>query len=211
MHEYREIEKEFGQRGDDIVKTIYYAKGLYIACSVILCAVGVMFIACPDTALRLLCICLGVSMLIFAGAKIVGYYSKDPYGLAFQFDLSLGIVVGVLGVAFLLHRQMVLNTVIAIVGLFVLIDGAFKFQTAFDARRFGMRAWWIIMLGAILTAAAAAICIFFPEAAAQTTTSIIGIALIVDGVQNLYNTLYTVRTLEKQRKERFVSVLDDEI
>lgn len=67
------------------------------------------------------------------------------------------------------------------------------------------------MLGAFLTDAAAVLLIFFPNAAVQTTTTLIGIALIVDGVQNLYNTLYTVRTLEKQRKERFVSVLDDDI
>ncbi len=192
------------------LRTIYCAKGLYIACSVIMCVLGVMFIACADTMLRLLAILFGAALLLFAGAKIIGYHSKDPYGLAFQFDLSLGVVVAVLGLAFILHRDMTLTTMSAVVGLFVLIDGAFKMQTAIDAKKFGMRAWWLILVGAFLTDIAAIVLIFFPEAGDQTTTTLIGMAITVDGAQNLFNALYTVRTLERQRKERFVSVLEDE-
>ena len=149
-------------------------------------------------------------MLIFASAKIVGYLSKDPYGLAFQFDLAMGIVVAVLGVAFILRREPTITAIASNVGLFVLIDAAFKAQTAIDAKKFGMRAWWLILVAALLAAAASIILLFFQEEAVHVLTILVGVALIVDGAQNLYNTFYTVRVLRDLRKERFVSVLEDD-
>lgn len=192
------------------VKTIFCAKGLYIGCSVLLCAAGVLFLAMSDAMLRILCIILGALMLLFAGAKIFGYFSKDPYGLAFQFDLALGIFVAVLGVAFLLRKTPTVGQVASFVGIFVLIDGAFKMQTAIDAKKFGMRCWWLILVGAILTEAAAAVLIFFQVETAHLLTNLIGVTLIVDGAQNLFNSLYTVRTMRNLHKERFVSVLEDD-
>lgn len=198
-------------KGAMTVKTMFCAKGLYIASGVLLCALGVLFLCLPDTMLRILCIILGALMLLFAGAKIVGYFSKDPYGLAFQFDLALGVTVAFLGAIFLLRKGMTINTVAVAVGLFVLIDGAFKLQTAIDAKRFGMRAWWLILSGAIITDSVAAILIFFPAEAVHALTNLVGVALIVDSAQNLYNTFYTVRTMRNLHKERFVSVLEDDI
>ena len=193
------------------MKTMFTAKGLYIASGVLLCALGVMFLCLQDVRLRILCILLGALMLLFAGAKIVGYFSKDPYGLAFQFDLALGVSVAVLGAVFLLRKEIMISTVAVAVGLFVLIDGAFKLQTAIDAQKFGMRAWWLILLGAILTDAVAVSLIFFPEESASGMMNMVGIALIVDAAQNLYNTFYTVRTMRNLHKERFVSVLEENI
>lgn len=193
------------------VKTIFCAKGLYIGCSVLLSAAGVLFLSMPDAMLRILCIILGALMLLFAGAKIFGYFSKDPYGLAFQFDLALGIFVAVLGIAFLLRKDPSIAQVASFVGIFVLIDGAFKTQTAIDAKKFGMRCWWLILVGALITSVAAVVLIFFQEEAEHVLTNLVGVTLIVDGAQNLYNSLYTVRTMRNLHKERFVSVLDDEI
>ena len=193
------------------MKTMFCAKGLYIASGVLLCTLGILFLCLQDVMLRILCILLGALMLLFAGAKIVGYFSKDPYGLAFQFDLALGVSVAVLGAIFLLKKEFAITMVAVAVGLFVLIDGAFKLQTAIDAKKFGMRAWWLILIGALLSDAVAASLIFFPEESAHGMMNMVGIALIVDGAQNLYNTFYTVRTMRNLHKERFVSVLDDEI
>lgn len=175
-----------------------------------MCAAGVLFLAMPADTLRLLCIILGALMLLFGGAKIFGYFSKDPYGLAFQFDLALGIVIAVLGVSFLLRKTLSIAQVASFVGLFVLIDGAFKTQTAIDAKKFGMRCWWLILVGALLTSSAAVVLIFFQDEAAHLLTNLVGVTLIMDGAQNLYNSLYTVRTMRNLHKERFISVLDDE-
>lgn len=191
------------------MKTIFCAKGLYIACGVLLCAIGILFLVCPDTMLRILCVILGAIMLLFAGAKIVGYLSKDPYGLAFQFDLAMGIFVAVLGIAFILHREPTVAAIASKVGLFVLIDAAFKAQTAIDAKKFGMRAWWLILVASLLAAATSIVLLFFQEEPARVLRILIGVVLIVDGAQNLYNTFYTVRVLRDLRKERFVSVLED--
>ena len=36
----------------------------------------------------------------------------------------------------------------------------------------------------------------------------IGIALVIDGIQNLFNAFYTIKVIKNLKKERIVSVID---
>ena len=53
---------------------------------------------------------------MYGAEKIIGYFSRDMYRLAFQFDLALGIFVAIIGVILLLRPGRVLERVDFIVG-----------------------------------------------------------------------------------------------
>ena len=53
-----------------------------------LCALGILLVALPDFSAELFCRILGIIMLLFGLIKMIGYFSKDLYRLAFQFDLA---------------------------------------------------------------------------------------------------------------------------
>ena len=83
--------------------------------------------------------------------KLVGYFSRDLYRLAFQYDLEFGILLIALGVIVLLRTNGVMDFICIAAGVSILADGLFKIQIAIDARRFGIRDWWLILLLAVVT------------------------------------------------------------
>lgn len=79
------------------VKFMRAAKTSYIVLSALYCVFGVLLIAVPDFSMKLLGILVGCMMIGFGAVKLMGYFSRDLYRLAFQFDLAYGILLIVLG------------------------------------------------------------------------------------------------------------------
>ena len=63
---------------------IQIAKTGYVIISFAFCVLGVLLIVSPDISTLLLYRIGGIIMLLFGAVKIVGYFSKDLYRLAFQ-------------------------------------------------------------------------------------------------------------------------------
>jgi len=73
---------------------------------------GVLLIAVPDFSMKLLGILVGCMMIGFGAVKLMGYFSRDLYRLAFQFDLAYGILLIVLGLIVLLRPVQLVSFVI---------------------------------------------------------------------------------------------------
>ncbi|MFR7396594.1 MAG: hypothetical protein ACLUTA_16345 [Blautia wexlerae] len=66
-------------------------------------------------------------MLIAYGCiKIVGYFSKDYYCLAFQFDLAFGILLIAVGAIIIARREQVVNLDLCNLWILTLADALFK-------------------------------------------------------------------------------------
>ncbi len=192
------------------MKYVKAAKSFYILCSILLCAIGTMLICWPTVSAGVLCVVLGVVSLVYGAEKIIGYFSRDMYRLAFQFDLALGIFVAIIGVVLLLRPGRVLELVDFIVGLFVIIEGVFKVQTSVDAYRFGMKAWWLILMGALLSCVFGLILLFSLLPATSVLMVFVGISLVADGAQNLFNAFYTIKSMGRAPRDNRVYLDSDE-
>ena len=74
-------------------------KNMYSVLTACLIIVGLVLLAIPGIALNAVCIIFGIYLIIYGVVKIIGYFAKDVYQLAFQFDLALGIVAAIVVVA----------------------------------------------------------------------------------------------------------------
>lgn len=183
------------------MKYVRAAKNFYIICSVLLCVIGVTLICWPTLSTQVLCTILGIVSLVYGVEKILGYFSRDMYHLAFQFDLALGIFVVLIGLVLLLHPGQVMSLVAFIIGLFMLVEGVFKIQTSVDAQRFGLGRWWLILLGALASIALGMLLLFDPFEGGTALMVFIGISLVIDGLQNLFNAFYTIKVLGETRRD----------
>jgi len=174
------------------------AKIGYVVISIMLCAVGLLFITKPTLSARTLACVLGAALIIFGGVKLIGYFSKDLYRLAFQYDWAMGVILLLLGVILLARPADVLSSVFLALGIATLMDSLFKARTALDARAFGIQAWWLILTLAILTACAGVMLVIRPWASAQALTILLGISLLVQGVLNLCTALSAVKVVKTQ-------------
>ena len=120
-------------------KAIRIAKISYIILSSLFIVLGVGLIALRDLSVSLIGIAAGVMLIAFGIVKLIGYFSKDLYRLAFQFDLSLGLMLAVLGVIILRNPDQAMSFLCLMLGIATMADGLFKLQSALDARRFGLK------------------------------------------------------------------------
>lgn len=182
------------------------AKIGYIVMSLILISLGILFITLPDISLQIIGRILGTIMILFGCIKLVGYFSKDLFRLAFQYDLQFGILIIFLGLIVLLKPADVLNLLFMTMGMALLADSLFKMQIAFDSRRFGIKKWWGILALAILSAIAAVVLVFKPSESARVLTIILGATLIAEGILNLFVAITTVKIV----KHQYPDFIDDD-
>lgn len=154
-----------------------------------------VFTAVPDLSANLIGRLFGAVTVLFGVIKLIGYFSKDLYRLAFQFDLALGIMMIILGGIMLVNPNNVLNVICVGVGIYILLDGLLKIQIAMDSRRFGLSKWWLIMTAAAATGIVGLMLIIRPDEGVRFATVMLGISLIFEGILNLITVLTAVKII----------------
>lgn len=180
------------------VTPMWIAKIGYIVMSAVILSLGILVITLPDISMQIIVKALGTTMIFFGCVKLVGYFSKDLFRLAFQYDLQLGILVFVLGLVILFEPYDVINLLFTVIGISVLADSLFKLQIAFDSRRFGIKKWWGILALGILTGIIAIVLVFMPFKNAKALTILLGVTLITEGILNLFVAITTVKIVKHQ-------------
>ena len=177
------------------------AKIGYIVMSVMFCIAGALFIALPDISITMIGISMGIAMSVFGIVKLVGYFSRDLFRLAFQFDLELGILLLVLGLIVLIRPDDLMTFMCIALGISILTDGLFKVQIALDSKRFGIKSWWVILALAVVAGTIGVFLIFRSSKSAQFLTVLLGVSILAEGILNLYTVISTVLIIKHQQPD----------
>ena len=144
-------------------------------------------------------IVLGSLFGLTGAAKIFGYFSNDLYRLAFQFDLAIGIFCILLTLLTELMPEYAFGTLPIIFAVYVSLDGVRKIQTSFDARRCGMKSWLLMLITAVVLFGAGAFAVGAVLVQLLRPNAVVGIALMVDGLENIWITASTVRIRARKK------------
>ena len=148
------------------------AKIGYIVMSVLFCVLGVVLLFTPGVSALWIGRLLGIGLILFGAIKLVGYFSRDLFRLAFQYDLAFGLLLMVLGIVTLSHPGDALSFLCVMFGIPVLADGLFKIQIAMDSRQFGIRNWWLVLVLAALTCVVGVVLVFRPMTGVRALTAL---------------------------------------
>lgn len=185
------------------------AKIGYVVMSILFCVLGTGLILHADIGTRLLGTLLGIALIFFGIVKIVGYFSKDLFRLAFQYDLEFGSVLAVLGIAVLVHPIHAVNLIVIAMGVLIMADAFFKLRIARDSREFGIGDWWFIFGGAIVAGLLGLLLMFRPGNSAEALITLLGIALVAEGILNLSVAVCTVKIIKNQFPDNIDPDLED--
>lgn len=180
---------------------MWVAKAGYIVMSLVFCGAGVLFIAKPELSAMVISRALGAAMIVFGLIKLVGYFSKDLFRLAFQYDLGFGLLLIALGILVLAKPAGVLDFIFVALGIAILADGLFKVQIAVDSKRFGISTWWLTLVLAMVTGVVGLALVFRPWDSARLLTTLLGAALLAEGILNLCVAVSTVKIVDHQRPD----------
>ena len=174
------------------------AKSGYVIMSLAFCLIGILFMTRPQASAILIGRALGIAMIVFGIIKLMGYFSKDLFRLAFQYDLEIGILLLLLGVIAVTETIDVMNFIFIAVGVAILVDALFKARIAFDSKAFGISTWWTILTLAIATGLIGLALVFRPWESASLLTVLLGVALFAEGILNLCVAVCTVKIIKNQ-------------
>ena len=177
------------------------AKSAYIAVSVIMVILGAVLMLNPGLSMLTLCYLIGGLMVIFGITRLVGYFSKDLYRLAFQYDLTSGVLLIALGTVMLVHPGSLMTFICIVLGIFVLADGMFKIQISFEAKSFGIPEWWLILIFAVVTGICGLLLAIRPGDGGRVLTVILGITLLAEGMLNFSTVITAVKIIKHQRPD----------
>lgn len=180
---------------------MWVAKAGYIVMSLVFCGAGVLFIVKPELSAMVISRALGAAMIVFGLIKLVGYFSKDLFRLAFQYDLGFGLLLIALGILVLAKPAGVLDFIFVALGIAILADGLFKVQIAVDSKRFGISTWWLTLVLAMVTGVVGLALVFRPWDSARLLTALLGAALLAEGILNLCVAVSTVKIVDHQRPD----------
>ena len=153
------------------------AKISYIVTSAAFCVLGVLLIVLRDWSVSFIGVVTGIMLIAF------------------------GILLMVLGVIILARPERAMSFVCLMLGVAILADGLFKLQTAVDAREFGLRSWWVILVLAILAGAIGTVLALRPTESAVVMTLLAGASMVVEGALNLCVALFAVKVVHNQQSD----------
>ena len=103
------------------VRPMQVAKTGCIVMSVLFCALGALLLFMPELSASLIGILIAAMLIVFGLIKLTGYFSRDLYRLAFQYDLAFGVLLIVLGILALTRPANAAGFLSIVLGILVLL------------------------------------------------------------------------------------------
>ena len=172
------------------------AKIVSVVLSLMLCILGILLLTWPEGVASSRRFLFGVFAVLLGGAKIFGYFTNDLYRIAFQFDLAMGALVAIFGILLLSVPSFLESRLVGAVVVYVLLDGLVRVQTAVDAQRFGMKHWYLLLLGAMALVGGVLAMVLVGS---EDHLLWMGSVLIADAAINFFVFMYTVRVRVKKK------------
>ena len=166
------------------IKLIRTAKTGYLVLAALFCIMGIAMLVLPGITPDMISWGAGAIIAAFGIVRIIGHYSRDPYGLAFQHDPVLGVLAVALGSVLIFRRSLAVNVFALVLGIELLADNLFKVQTAMEARRFGLGTWWLMLALAVIAVIAGILLIVCPFEGMRAWVRVMGISLMAQGVMS---------------------------
>lgn len=177
------------------MKKLRIARDGYILLSIVFYIAGITYMLLSSVSPMVVCMMSGVILVAYGIVKIIGYLSDDLYCLAFQYDLSCGILLIVVGIIVLGCNVRIKHLLSPGLGLLILLDAVLKIQTSKDAKKFGLETWNWILAFSIIAGAFGVLIIIGPFSGVRARHILNGCGLLVEGVMNHLEIKETVKVL----------------
>ena len=165
----------------------------YLVISVLFCCAAFALWLRPEYPPKAACFASGAILLGYGVIRIVGFFSDDPYCLAFHYDLACGLLFMVVGAVVWLKGVRSYPYLVPGFGWIALLDSLCKIQMAKEARDFGLRQWNILLLTAILTGVSSVLLVAEGFPGPQATRVLMGCTLLLEGILNWLTVQCTVK------------------
>lgn len=149
-------------------------------------ALGVILVVWPDRSVSMICALLGGALLLCGLLYVIGCFVGKHRHSKSVFMIIPGVILAGLGVWIMTSSSTVIALIQYVFGAVVLFHGILDLQGALALLTQRMSKWWIDLLLALLTLGLGLLILANPFGTFAALVVLIGIALIYDGVSDIW-------------------------
>lgn len=139
------IKRPIEQVGADIKKSAW--SGALESLAIIV--LGVLFIAWPETMVKLVSYIVGAIFIVKGGFQIINYFMEKGQNDFFNNDLLVGVISILIGVTALVLGKDIANIFRIVVGIWLIYESLVRINTAVKLSSAGIPIWKYILLIAL--------------------------------------------------------------
>lgn len=182
----------------------------YLFIAIIMIAIGLSFILLKDT-LKTLSIVIGIIVALSGAIFGIITLAEKKRGFGFVTKISLSVIVLICGVATAIMNQKTVATIVNISCLLLIIDGAFKLNTAVMSKRYSVKAWWVTVITAIPLIAGAFYLLKYTPETIRTVSIFLAMLLFIDAINNLLSMFYVKAYETRQKTELYYELFREKM
>lgn len=173
-------------------------------------AIGIFIVIYPTMSINIICYITGAVALIYGGVKLLSYFKENNYGSPYQKKLFSGIIFFALGLTLLIQPNNALILLPIIMGIIILIDGLIKLANTLELKKLNLQNWWALCILAVICCILGLVLIIKPFGVADVIMQVLGITLIINGIQDFISTILTSKYKKKMEHQDDIIIVDSD-
>lgn len=171
--------------GGMIMQIIKKLKYSFMGFSIALIVLGACLIIWPKTSALTICYIAGALLFAIGMIKIICYVKRDFFVLPVYHELTYGLLYIIISMLLFFHPDDVMALLPIVIGISIILDCLGKIQTGLELKRFQVRGWFLVFTSSIIGTIFGFLLVLHPFKGVSALMILMGITLVIDGVQNL--------------------------
>ena len=194
-----------------LIKSIKSFRWGYLLISLVLCAVGVCFIVYPTQSMTIGSYTIGGASMLVGIILVVKVLANRKRSFSFAISVICAVLTVTCGVVALIIPEEVFKLYPMFIGLFIIIDGSFKFQTVINAKRYKLKMWWFLLIFSVISITGGFMLVRLSGTDINNIlfAEIMGITLFADGLENFFSLFYLGKIVTKAKEALEENIEED--
>lgn len=179
------IKRPVEQIGNDIKKSAWGAAFE----SIIIIVLGVLFIAWPETMVKVVSYIIGSFFIIKGAFQIINYFLAKGQNDFFNNDLLIGVISVLIGIAALVIGEDIANVFRVIVGIWLIYESLVRINTAIKLYSADIPVWKYVLILSLV------ILVFGIFVTFNNITDVIGWMMIAAGIVGIIGDIMFIQQI----------------
>ena len=181
------------------MKELFQRVKMDMVVSAVLCTVlGLVLVIWPQQTIDIVCKALAVGLVILGIVNLASYFGNRGMH---PFSGALGLIVILVGIWIFLSPESIVSVVPIVIGVILVLHGVHDIKMAIETKQNGYDRWWAMLLIAIVSLVFGVLCIVNAFGVVTLAMQFVGVALIYDGVTDLWVVTKAARTAKRMQEE----------
>ena len=145
---------------------------------------GIFLIIYRYTTTNILFIVIGSLMAAYGAFDLIAFVTNNR-NYSFRRGLTTGVLITIIGVAFIVQAEQLKNLLAIIIGALILIESIVNCRRSLIIKNLGAQRWFILFAASLAAVAFGIVICIYPNLFGEVISLIMGIAVLIEALLDL--------------------------